>query len=132
MESTSRILFFIISSSENVTSSVITGAGLTLCSKSRSTSSALFNGLFAAVTCYYKSQENMESKLSCESWVISTFTSIAILASFYLPIKSQNDNITSPCMVQAFGSRFAFSICPILDRSFSSSFSWVEIVSCFN
>jgi hypothetical protein len=47
---TSAILFFIISSREAVTSSVITGAGLTLCSKSRSTSRALFLGLLEAVT----------------------------------------------------------------------------------
>lgn len=48
---TCSILFRIISSTATVTSSVITGAGLTLCSKSRSTSRALFFGLFAAVTC---------------------------------------------------------------------------------
>jgi hypothetical protein len=36
-----------------VTSSVITGAGLTLCSKSRSTSRALFLGLLEAVTYTY-------------------------------------------------------------------------------
>jgi hypothetical protein len=47
---TSAILFFIISSREAVTSSVITGAGLTLCSKSSSTSMALFLGLLEAVT----------------------------------------------------------------------------------
>jgi hypothetical protein len=47
---TSAILFFIISSRQAVTSSVITGAGLTLCSKSRSTSRALFLGLLEAVT----------------------------------------------------------------------------------
>jgi len=47
---TSAILFFIISSREAVISSVITGAGLTLCSKSRSTSRALFLGLLEAVT----------------------------------------------------------------------------------
>ena len=50
---TSRILFLIISSNVAVTSSVITGGGLTLCSKSRSTSRALFLGLFAAVTYYW-------------------------------------------------------------------------------
>lgn len=43
------ILLLIKSSSEAVTSSVITGAGLALCSKSKSTSRALFIGLFAAV-----------------------------------------------------------------------------------
>lgn len=47
---TSAILFFIISSRDAVTSSVITEAGLTLCSKSRSTSRALFLGLLEAVT----------------------------------------------------------------------------------
>lgn len=47
---TSIILFLISSSREAVTSSVITGAGLTLCSKSRSTSRALFTGLLPAVT----------------------------------------------------------------------------------
>lgn len=46
---TSMILLLIKSSSEAVTSSVITGAGLALCSKSKSTSRALFFGLFAAV-----------------------------------------------------------------------------------
>jgi hypothetical protein len=46
---TSMILLLIKSSSEAVTSSVITGAGLALCSKSKSTSRALFIGLFAAV-----------------------------------------------------------------------------------
>lgn len=49
---TSSIRFWINSSMLAVTSSVIVGAGLTLCSKSRSTSSALFFGLFAAVTCH--------------------------------------------------------------------------------
>lgn len=47
---TSMILFLIRSSIEAVTSSVITGGGLALCSKSRSTSRALFFGRLAAVT----------------------------------------------------------------------------------
>lgn len=63
---TSMILLLIKSSSEAVTSSVITGAGLALCSKSKSTSRALFFGLFAAVIFQqYKSYINLatESKI---------------------------------------------------------------------
>lgn len=41
-------------------------------------------------------------------------------------------DLTSPCIVQAFSSKFAFSISSIVDRSFTSSFSWVERLCFFN
>lgn len=61
---TSMILLLIISSSEAVTSSVITGAGLVLCSKSKSTSRALFFGLFVAVIFQ---QDKLYTNLATES-----------------------------------------------------------------
>lgn len=64
MEVTSRILFLINTSSDVVTSSVITGAGLTLCSKSKSTSSALFFGLLEAVT--YHEEPKKHLMISCK------------------------------------------------------------------
>lgn len=62
------IRLLIISSSEAVTSSVITGGGLALCSKSKSTSKALFFGLFVAVTFQ---QEKSYINLATESNVAS-------------------------------------------------------------
>lgn len=117
---TSSILFWINSSRDAVTSSVITGAGLTLCSKSRSTSNALFFGLLAAVTYYHTITSRV--KYMHKHTTLDLFT--------WRKIMSLSNNNTSPCIVQVFGSMFAFSICSIVERSFSSSFSWVESL-CF-
>ena len=101
---TSMIRLLIISSSEAVTSSVITGGGLALCSKSKSTSKALFFGLFVAVTFQ---QEKSYIKSATESNI----------SFFFLSVNSgvKHGKVTSPCIVQCLGSKFAFSICSILD-----------------
>lgn len=104
---------------------MITGVGLTLCSKSRSTSNALFVGLFAAVTCYKIDNK----KLIFINWLIERFY---IWTLQKRQVKKWGENgITSPCIVQVFGSTLAFSICAIFDWSFSSCFSWVEGVLFF-
>lgn len=120
---TSIILFFIISSREAVTSSVITGAGLTLCSKSRSTSRALFLGLLEALT--YK---KISSGFFTMSWWFNTRTVSKLKICFVLETNEWINilYITSPCMVHVLGSRLAFSISSILACIFRRAFSWVD------